>query len=90
MNKEEFIKKYESVKNDITELYQYNCLVESGFDKDKAYEMIDLLVDVWLKDEGGLGLSTISDYLHDLYEEGYNFDEKTKWDILDEIYIRQW
>ena len=41
----------------VDELYRYSCLKTSGFDEDKAYELIGLLNELWLKDENNYGLS---------------------------------
>lgn len=89
MTKDEFMKKYESVKNDISDLYRYYCLTLSGFDNETAFNMLDLMTDVWLKDESGMSISKISDYLYELYDEGYDIDDMTTKEILDEIYERE-
>lgn len=70
MNKEEFIKLYKELGNcKIDDLYHFSCLIGSGFDEDTAYENINLLNDLWLKDENDLSISKLSDMLYSVYDE---------------------
>ena len=70
MKKEDFVKLYEELGwSKVNDLYMYSCLLTSGFDKEKAYDLISLLDDLWLKDENGTSISTISDALYDNYKD---------------------
>lgn len=44
-NKKEFLKLYYEIKNkdEINNLYMYDCLRESGFDEDMAYDLLNIL-----------------------------------------------
>ena len=68
MNREEMEKLYKEVgEENIDNLYAYSCLLASGFDKEQAFNLFDLLIDLWLKDENNYGLSKLSDMLHRIY-----------------------
>ena len=68
MNREEMEKLYKEVgEKNIDNLYAYSCLLASGFDKEQAFNLFDLLIDLWLKDENNYGLSKLSDMLHRIY-----------------------
>ena len=68
--KEEFMKLYDELGwSKVDDLYHYSCLLESGFNKDKAYELISLLNDLWLKDENNFSISKLSDMLYDIYDD---------------------
>jgi len=70
MKKEDFVKLYEELGwSKVNDLYMYSCLLTSGFDKEKAYDLISLLDDLWLKDENGASISTISDALYNNYKD---------------------
>ena len=54
-------------EENIDNLYAYSCLLASGFDKEQAFNLFGLLIDLWLKDENNYGLSKLSDMLHRIY-----------------------
>ena len=88
MNKEEFIKTY----NDLTakdnlmvdKLYMFSCLKCSGFEDNKAYELVGLLNELWLKDETNTSISSLSDMLYENYED-LDIENMTAREILVEI-----
>jgi len=88
MNKEEFIKTY----NDLTaqdnlmvdKLYMFSCLKCSGFEDNKAYELVGLLNELWLKDETDTSISLLSDMLYENYED-LDIENMTAREILVEI-----
>jgi len=88
MNKEEFIKTY----NDLTaqdnlmvdKLYMFSCLKCSGFEDNKAYELVGLLNELWLKDETNTSISLLSDMLYENYED-LDIENMTAREILVEI-----
>ena len=68
MNREEMEKLYKEVgEENIDNLYAYSCLLASGFDKEQAFNLFGLLIDLWLKDENDYGLSKLSDMLYRIY-----------------------
>ena len=70
MNREEMEKLYKEVgEENIDNLYAYSCLLASGFDKEQAFNLFGLLIDLWLKDENNYGLSKLSDMLYRIYNE---------------------
>ena len=50
-------------------LYDYDCLLTSGFDEDTAYDLIKTLEDLWLKDENNYSISKLSDMLYNIYDD---------------------
>lgn len=88
MSKEEFIKTY----NDLTaqdnlmvdKLYMFSCLKCSGFEDNKAYELVGLLNELWLKDETNTSISLLSDMLYENYED-LDIENMTAREILVEI-----
>lgn len=85
MKKEDFVKLYEELGwSKVNDLYMYSCLLTSGFDKEKAYDLISILDDLWLKDESGASISTISDALYDNYKY-LDLDNMSTREILCEI-----
>lgn len=85
MKKEDFVKLYEELGwSKVNDLYMYSCLLTSGFDKEKAYDLISILDDLWLKDENGTSISTISDALYDNYKD-LDLDKMSTREILCEI-----
>lgn len=85
MKKEDFVKLYEELGwSKVNDLYMYSCLLTSGFDKEKAYDLISILDDLWLKDESGASISTISDALYDNYKD-LDLDNMSTREILCEI-----
>ena len=85
MKKEDFVKLYEELGwSKVNDLYMYSCLLTSGFDKEKAYDLISILDDLWLKDESGASISTISDALYDNYKH-LDLDNMSTREILCEI-----
>ncbi len=88
MNKEDFIKTY----NDLTaqdnlmvdKLYMFSCLKCSGFEDNKAYELVGLLNELWLKDETDTSISLLSDMLYENYED-LDIENMTAREILVEI-----
>lgn len=70
MNREEMEKLYKEVgEENIDNLYAYSCLLASGFDKEQAFNLFGLLIDLWLKDENDYGLSKLSDMLYNIYND---------------------
>lgn len=70
MNRDEMEKLYKEVgEKNIDNLYTYSCLLASGFDKEQAFNLFNLLIDLWLKDENDYGLSKLSDMLYDIYND---------------------
>lgn len=70
MNREEMEKLYKEVgEENIDNLYAYSCLLASGFDKEQAFNLFGLLIDLWLKDENNYGLSKLSDMLYNIYND---------------------
>lgn len=88
MEKKEIEKLYEELGyNKIDELYNYSCLLTSGFNKEQAYNLIGLLTNLWLKDENNYSLSKLSDMLYDIYEDIEDkIDSMSERDILLEMY----
>lgn len=88
MNKMEVEKLYNELGVcKIDDLYHYNCLLTSGFDKDKAYDLISTLNSLWLKDENNYGISKLSDMLYEVYDEIEDeIDEMTSYEILEVMY----
>lgn len=88
MEKKEIEKLYEELGyNKIDELYNYSCLLTSGFNKEQAYNLIGLLTNLWLKDENNYSLSKLSDMLYDIYEDIEDkIDNMSERDILLEMY----
>lgn len=90
MNKEEFEKLYKELGVcKIDDLYHYSCLLNSGFDKDLAYENISLLNDLWLKDENNYGISKLSDMLYEIYDD-IDTEEMSTREILEEMYFNEY
>lgn len=71
----------------INDLYCYSCLITSGFDKEKAFELIGLLEDLWLKDENNYSISKLSDMLYENYVE--EFEEMNTREILSQLYMSE-
>lgn len=69
MKQAEIEKLYNDLGNKIDTLYYYSCLLASGFDKDTAYKNINLLKELWLKDENELCISKLSDMLYEVYDD---------------------
>lgn len=70
MNREEMEKLYKEVgEENVDNLYAYSCLLASGFDKEQAFNLFGLLIDLWLKDENDYGLSKLSDMLYNIYND---------------------
>lgn len=70
MSKEEIEKLYNELGwTKIDDLYQYSCLLTSGFNKEQAFELISVLNDLWLKDENDISISKLSDMFYNIYEE---------------------
>ena len=70
MNREEMEQLYKEVGAEkIDELYAYSCLLASGFEKEQAFNLFGLLIDLWLKDENDYGLSKLSDMLYTIYDD---------------------
>lgn len=71
----------------ITKLYAYNCLIESGFDKEQAFNLYELLYELWLKDENDYGFSKLSDMLYNVYNDiKDNINNLSTRDILITMY----
>lgn len=86
MNKEEVFRLFEELGDSkIDDLYYYSCLIASGFDEDTAYENINLLENLFLKDENNTSISALSDMLYSAYDE-INIDDMSGREILEFIY----
>lgn len=85
IDKEKFIDTYNNNKNEIQKLYTFGCLVSSGFDNDKAYELKDLLLKLWLKDSNCSSISTLSDMLYENYDK-LDIKNMSLWDMLEIMY----
>lgn len=82
MNRDEMEKLYKEVgEENVDNLYAYSCLLASGFDKEQAFNLFNLLIDLWLKDENNYGLSKLSDMLYDIYD---NIK-----DNINDMYVRE-
>ena len=82
MNREEMEKLYKEVgKENIDNLYAYSCLLASGFNKEQAFNLFGLLIDLWLKDENDYGLSKLSDMLYRIYNDIE--------DNINDMYVRE-
>ena len=92
MEKQEVEKLYNELGwRKIDDLYHYSCLLTSGFDKEKAYNLMSLLNDLWLKDENNYGISKLSDMLYNVYKDiEDNIGEMTTREILAEMYDREY
>lgn len=88
MNKDEMEKLYKEVgEENIDNLYAYSCLLASGFDKEQAFNLFNLLIDLWLKDENDYGLSKLSDMLYYTYNDiEDNIDNMSVKEILIKMY----
>lgn len=88
MNRDEMEKLYKEVgEKNVNNLYAYSCLLASGFDKEQAFNLFNLLIDLWLEDENDYGLSKLSDMLYDIYniiED--DIDNMSTIEILGEMY----
>lgn len=72
----------------ISDLYHFGCLINSGFDKKIAYNLISTLNDLWLEDENGYAISKLSDMLYAYIEDHPRKDISKMYtrDLLEEIY----
>lgn len=88
MNRDEMEKLYKEVgEENVDNLYAYSCLLASGFDKEQAFNLFNLLIDLWLKDENNYGLSKLSDMLYDIYNNIQdNIDNLSVKEILIKMY----
>ena len=66
----------------ITDLYMYSCLIASGFNEEKATELLPLLKEIWLKDETDKGISSLSDSLFEAYKNDVKIKELSSREIL--------
>lgn len=66
----------------ITDLYMYSCLIASGFNEEKATELLPLLKEIWLKDETDKGISSLSDSLFEAYKNDVKIKELSPREIL--------
>lgn len=69
LEKNEFIKTYNNISNNyylnfIDDLYLFECLKCSGFDNSQAYDLMNTLRELWLKDENCKCISGLSDMLY--------------------------
>lgn len=95
MNKETFMELYKSLNREtIDSLYEFSCLINSGFKKDLAYKLIPLIDEIWRDDEyNNRCISLLSDNLYEVYENGgysEDFLENTSKELLqlDEFMIK--
>lgn len=88
VNKEDFIKVYNNLTAQdnlmVDKLYMFSCLKCSGFEDNKAYELVGLLNELWLKDETNTSISSLSDMLYENYED-LDIENMTAREILMEI-----
>lgn len=88
MNKEKFLTSYYKLtaQDNLTvdKLYMFSCLKCSGFEDNKAYELVGLLNELWLKDETNTSISSLSDMLYENYED-LDIENMTAREILMEI-----
>ena len=82
MNKSTVLKLYNDLGfNKILTLYTFSCLIESKFNKDQAYDLIDMTQNIWL--ERYESISTIADMLYEIYERtGEEFFDMTFEEVL--------
>ena len=90
MDNKEILKIYRdlSKKNDtlIQQLYYAYCLQCSGFNETEAIDLIDLLDNLYLKDESGASIGQLSDYLYDyIKEQEADYKTKSPREILSDI-----
>ena len=72
MEKKEIEKLYNELGDSkIDDLYMYSCLLGSGYNKEKAYNRISLLTDLYIKDEYGYSIGKLSDMLY-YVDNNYN------------------
>lgn len=82
MNKTEFLKEYYKLGETMCDnLYLFSCLKLSGFDDDKAYELVGTLRELYLKDETNTAISTISDLLYENFNS-IDFNNQSIREIL--------
>lgn len=88
MNKEKFLTSYYKLTAQdnlmVDKLYMFGCLKCSGFEDNKAYELVGLLNELWLKDETNTSISSLSDMLYENYED-LDIENMTAREILMEI-----
>lgn len=89
MNKKEIEKLYNELGwQKIDELYDYSCLLTSGFNEEQAYNLKGLLNELWLKDENNYSISKLSDMLYNIYD---NIDDNMSTrEILQEMYDNEY
>lgn len=86
---EDFIKLYDELGAEkIDSLYEFSCLKATGFEDEKAYKLISLLHNLWLKDENNYGISKLSDMLYEVEDE--IDDEMTIREILSLMYEKEY
>lgn len=92
MNREEMEKLYKEVgEKNVNNLYAYSCLLASGFDKEQAFNLFNLLIDLWLKDENDTSISKLSDMLYNIYEDIEDrLDDMRTREILIEMYENEY
>lgn len=84
---EEFVKLYEELGDTkIDNLYFYSCLKCSGFKDENAYKLIDVLKELWVKDETNTSISSLSDMLYENYED-LDIENMTAREILEDIML---
>ena len=90
MNKKEIERLYNELGDTkIDDLYFYSCLLLSGFNKDKAYELIDKLRDLYIKDENNYSIGKLSDMFYYVYNH-YNIDGTPIRKLLHLMYIHEY
>lgn len=91
MNKKEIEKLYNELGwQKIDELYDYSCLLTSGFNEEQAYNLKGLLNELWLKDENNYSISKLSDMLYNVYDDIVDdIDNMTTREILLEMYYNE-
>lgn len=72
----------------IADLYTYNCLLLSGFDKDTAYDLISLLNDLYIKDENNYSIGKLSDMLYNVYDD-YDIEDMATRELLTLMYMHE-
>lgn len=69
----------------IESLYFFDCLKLSGFKETEALDLIDLLKDLYIKDENGSSIGALSDNLYNYIHNGNDIKNKRPREILSDI-----
>lgn len=88
LERDELEKLYHELgESNIIDLYNYTCLITSGFSKKKAYDLLRKFNHIWLLDENDYTPSKLSDMLYKAYDDlEDNINELSTKEMLDIIY----